>query len=146
MLLQERNKGAAFEFESLLKQKHWQLKNSPSKLEQQRAYGQFYKRAAIWSHQGSHTPCVSASKNSICFGSQNKSVTKANNEGGLPLPDNTDFKTTTLCVSSCPSTIYLLPYFLILFCFTPCCVSHSRIPPSIVEPELLPAPSFRCAG
>lgn len=37
----------------------------------------------------------------------------------------------------------LLPYFLIFFCFTPCCVLRSRNPSSALESELLPAPSFR---
>lgn len=57
----------AFEFESLLKQKHLQLNNSSNKLEQQPAYGQFCKRIAIWSHQGSHTPCVTGLANGLCL-------------------------------------------------------------------------------
>lgn len=42
-----------------------------------------------------------------------------------------------------PSFFYHIPflYFLFLFCFTPCCSSHSKNPSSALESELLPGPS-----
>lgn len=91
VLLQEKHSATASHFEPLLKQRNWQQKYPPAKLEEQPALWTTSAKGlefeVIMKIKLPYQPWKKIS-DLLCFRSQNNSVPKTHIEGGWPLPAN----------------------------------------------------------